>query len=139
MNLLDANVWFAGIWDGHTDHQRALTWRKRADGPLAMCRVTQMTVLRLLTTGAAMGGRPQTRREAWLLVDQQLADPDVAWIEEPAGMEDIWRLFSALDDRNHKLWTDDYLAAFARAAGMRLVTLDRALVRRYPSVEVEAI
>jgi hypothetical protein len=30
MNLLDANVWFAGIWDGHRDHRRALEWRTAA-------------------------------------------------------------------------------------------------------------
>ena len=139
MNLLDANVWFAGIWDGHSDHDKARRWREAADRPLAMCRVTQMAVLRLLSTDAAMAGHAQTRHEAWRLVDRQLGDPDVVWLQEPEGLEPIWRILSSRDDRHHKLWTDDYLAAFAQAAGLTLVTLDRALTRRYPSVTVVAI
>lgn len=139
MNLLDVNVWLAGIWDGHADHGRALRWRAQTTEPLAMCRVTQMALLRHLTNRAVMGVAVQTRRGAWRTLIHQIDDPDVEWLDEPEGLEDIWRLLSARDDRDHKLWTDDYLAAFALASGARLVTLDRALVRRYPSVEVEAI
>lgn len=139
MNLLDANVWFAGIWDGHTDHPKAVQWRTRARGPLAMCRVTQMAVLRLLTNPAAMSQRAQTRRQAWALLDRQRLATGVVWLNEPDRLDEAWRTFSARDDHHHKLWTDDYLAAFAQAAGARLVTLDRALARRYPSVDVETI
>lgn len=32
-------------------------------------------------------------------------------------------------------WTDDYSAALAQAGGLTLVTLDRALAERHPSVE----
>lgn len=42
MNLLDANVWLAGIWDGHVHHHDAARWRLAADGACVMCRVTQM-------------------------------------------------------------------------------------------------
>jgi hypothetical protein len=37
------------------------------------------------------------------------------------------------------LWTDDYLAAFAQAAPAKLVTLDRKIRTRYPSVDVIAL
>ena len=44
--------------------------------------------------------------------------------------------FSKRDDTSHLLWTGDYLAAFAQAASAELVTLDRGLRTRYPSVRV---
>ena len=39
----------------------------------------------------------------------------------------MWVTFSKRDDRDHLLWTDDYLAAFARAANAELVTLERGV------------
>ena len=51
----------------------------------------------------------------------------------------VWRAISARDDKSHKLWTDDYLAAFAQAGGLTLATLDRKLPGRYPSVRVEPL
>lgn len=61
------------------------------------------------------------------------------WLQEPDGLETAWRAISAADDRSHRLWTDDYLAAFAQAGGLTLITLERGLARRYPSVRVEVI
>jgi uncharacterized protein len=37
---------------------------------------------------------------------------------------------------SHKLWTDDYLAAFAQVSDATLVTLDRKMSACYPSVRV---
>lgn len=83
-------------------------------------------------------GRRLTAR-AWALLDRQLLATGVVWLDEPDRLDDAWRTFSARDDPHHKLWTDDYLAAFAQVAGARLITLDRAMAKRYPSVEVETI
>jgi predicted nucleic acid-binding protein len=51
----------------------------------------------------------------------------------------VWRAISARDDKSHKLWADDYLAAFAQACDATLVTLDRKVPARYPSVRVELL
>lgn len=51
----------------------------------------------------------------------------------------VFRAISARDDNSHKLWADDYLAAFAQASGASLVTLDTKLSGRYPSVQVEQL
>jgi hypothetical protein len=139
MNLLDVNVWLAGLWDGHADHEAVVRWRARADAPLTMCRVTQMAVLRHVSNPGLLGPDALTRREAWRLVDRQMRDPDVTWQAEPDGVEIAWRTLSGRADRNHKLWTDDYLAGFAQAGHLTLVTLDRAFAKRYPSVRVETI
>jgi uncharacterized protein len=139
MNLLDVNVWLAGIWDAHADHEAVLQWRTGIDSPIVLCRVTQMALLRHLTNPGILGSDSQTRREAWHLVDRQLRDPDVVWQSEPQGIDLSWRALSARDDRSHKLWTDDYLAGFAQAADLTLVTLERSFIKRYPSVDVHVI
>ena len=41
------------------------------------------------------------------------------------------------DDKSHKLWTDDYLAAFAQVSDATLATLDGKFPSHYPSVRVE--
>ena len=136
MNLLDANVWLAGIWEGHGGHEAEAVWRLRVDDRCAIGRVTQVAVLRHLTNTAIMGADALTRREAWTTISRQLADPSVLWLDEPPGLEDAWRRLSSKGDRSHRLWTDDYLAAFAETTGARLVTFDRALRARYPTVAV---
>jgi len=104
-----------------------------------MCRVTQMALLRHLSNPGVLGADALTRRQAWNLVDRQMRDPEVRWLAEPDGLDVAWRALSARDDRSHKLWTDDYLAGFAQAGHLTLVTLQRGFVRRYPSVHVEAL
>lgn len=76
---------------------------------------------------------------AWRVYDQLWADERVLWADEPAELGAVWRAISARGDKSHKLWTDDYLAAFAQAGGATLTTLDRKLPTRYPSVRVELL
>lgn len=59
--------------------------------------------------------------------------------DEPDELDAVWRAISARGDKSHKLWTDDYLAAFAQASDATLTTLDRKLPARYPSVRVELL
>ena len=56
------------------------------------------------------------RSQAWRTYDQLWADERVLWADEPAELDAVWRTISARDDKSHKLWTDDYLAAFAQAS-----------------------
>ena len=104
-----------------------------------MCRVTQMALLRLCRNPAVLGVDAVSRRDAWAAIDQLLSDPEVTFLEEPPGLEHVWRALSARDDPSHKLWTDDYLAAFAQTPNLTLVTLERSFIKRYPSVRVEVI
>jgi toxin-antitoxin system PIN domain toxin len=139
MNLLDVNVWLASSWRNHESHDRVSAWIGEASDSLGLCRITQMGFLRLSTLPAIAGADTLTRRAAWLAFDQLRAQPNVVWLAEPDGLEDVWRAISAGEVQSHKLWTDDYLAAFAQTAGLTLVTLDRSCIKRYPSVRVEVI
>lgn len=139
MNLLDVNVWVAAAWSGHADHAKVAAWFGAPIVPLAFCRVTQMALLRHLSNPAVLGADAVTRKAAWSLFDQLTTDPRVTFLDEPVGLAVAWRTLSSRADQSHKLWTDDYLAAFAQANGLTLVTLERSFVRRYPSVRVEAL
>jgi len=137
VTLLDVNVWTAALWGHHEHHRIAQKWlSEHEDEELAFCRVTELGVLRLLTNPAVTGKDVRTRRQAWdLLLDLQ-QDPRIRFLQEPQGLAPISITLSKRDDHSHKLWTDDYLAAFAQAAHADLVTLDRSMHGRYPSVNV---
>ncbi|QSB14718.1 hypothetical protein JQS43_25230 [Natronosporangium hydrolyticum] len=137
--LADVGVWLAAVWGRHVHHPVAASWFEQQPGGVILCRVTQMSLLRLLSNPAVMGADATSRRDAWAVVDRLRADDRVSWADEPLQLEHVWRAISARDDGSHKLWTDDYLAAFAQAADLSLVTLDRQLARRYPSVRVETL
>src|SRR5918999_4111291 len=136
MILLDVGVWLASVWDRHVHHRTAAHWFDRQSDDLIMCRVTQMSLLRLLSNPTVMGDDVISRGAAWRIVDQLWADERVLWADEPPQLEAVWRAISAREDNSHKLWTDDYLAAFAQTSDASLATLDRKLEKRYPSVRV---
>jgi uncharacterized protein len=138
MTLVDVGVWLAAVWGRHVHYPVASEWFNQADD-MVFCRVTQMSLLRLLSTPAIMGDDAVDRSQAWRLFDQLRSDERVLWADEPDGLAAVWRAISARDDKSHKLWTDDYLAAFAQAGDLTLVTLDRKLPARYPSVRVESL
>ena len=60
-----------------------------------------------------------------MAVDALQALPQVAWRDESPGVFSQWRTLAALDSASPKVWMNAYLAAFAIAGGLRLVTLDR--------------
>jgi len=71
------------------------------------------------------GVMPLTNRDALITLDNLQALPQVAWRDEPAGIFGLWRTLAALDSASPKVWMDAYLAAFAIAGALRLVTLDK--------------
>jgi toxin-antitoxin system PIN domain toxin len=139
VKLVDVGVWLAAVWGRHGHHPIAAEWFGQEEDDLVFCRVTQMGLLRLLSNPAIMGDDAIDRSQAWRTYDQLWADERVLWAEEPSELDAVWRAISARDDRSHKLWTDDYLAAFAQAGDAMLVTLNRNVPARYPSVRVELL
>lgn len=131
LNFLDANVWLALLWNRHAHSEKAARWfEESTDEQFFFCRFTQLTVLRLLTTEKIMGKDARTMAEAWGLWDQVWADSRMAFLPEPDGLEREFRSRSRLASRSPKVWADAYLLAFAAAAGVKLVTFDRALKSR---------
>jgi len=130
----DLNVWFALTQSVHPQNASALRWFHQQEiKSVAFCRTTQLGLLRLLTQSPSMSGYPCTQREAWSVVDRLLADPKILFLEEPGRLDETLRRISNRDEVSPQRWTDDYLAAFAEASNLKLVTFDRALAGRVPS------
>lgn len=131
LNFPDANVWVALIWRDHKDFEKAEKWfDEAADEQFFFCRFTQISVLRLLTTRAVMEDDVETMASAWKLWDEVTADERIGFAAEPEGLEPLFRRASQLPSSSPKVWADAYLLGFAEAAGLKLVTFDRALRSR---------
>jgi hypothetical protein len=76
----------------------------------------------LASNPAAFKDEAVKLREAWRMYDTILRDRWVVFAEEPEGVEIYWRAFTQRRSFSPKLWGDAYLAAFARAASLDLVT-----------------
>lgn len=129
MLLADTNVWLALALSKHQFHATVRTWlTARGHNEVVFCRSTQQSFLRLLTTKAVLApyGIPTLGNQAaWTLYERLIGDDRIGWVEEPHGLEAIWRRLSKSADASPKLWVDAYLAACAMAGGHRLVTTDK--------------
>ncbi len=72
-----------------------------------------------------MGRNVMNQKQAWDIYDAWIYDDRVLFVEEAADLEAIFRRLSQSPQPSSKSWADAYLAAFASAAGMSLVTFDR--------------
>lgn len=132
LSFPDVNVWLALALEHHVHRRAAQAWWQSSDQKIAFTRFTQISLLRLLTTPAAMDGRPLGMAEAWHVYDRFFDDDRVLLIPEPAEAEAGFRAATAGPASAPKLWADAWLLALTQAAEGTLVTFDRALAARGP-------
>ena len=114
----------------HQHHAVAAEWFDRLKSDTAgFCRLTQIGFLRLLTHPQVMGDEVRTQAEAWKAYDELTSDPRVIFHVELDldGVDAEFKALSMSGQSSPQQWPDAYLAAFARAEGLVLVTFDRAL------------
>jgi toxin-antitoxin system PIN domain toxin len=127
----DVNVWLALASSRHVHRAMAKRWfESLEDEEPIFCRLTQMGLLRLLTTEAVMDVDVMTQRQAWSVYDSFVRDTGARFVYEPRTVEDVFRGLSRLGTASPKHWTDSYLAAFALETGAQLITFDKALGAR---------
>ena len=129
MILADTNVWLALALSKHLFNEAVRDWfdQQSHENPVAFCRSTQQSFLRLLTTEGVMrlyGIPPMTNATAWTVCDRMLSDRRTGFVEEPRTIGSIWKEYGICNSASPKLWMDAYLAAFATAGGHKLVTTD---------------
>lgn len=130
MYLLDVNVWLALTFERHLHHQPATAWFTGApENSCCFCRFTQMSFLRLATTPQVVAADVLTLQAAWLAFDKLYNDPHVVFADEPEGLQPLWRGHTQHQSLSPKVWSDAYLAAFAQAADMELVTFDKGFAQ----------
>jgi len=125
----DVNVWLALTSPDHEHFQSAWDWYRALPEStvLFFCRLTQLGLLRLLTTRAAMGPGTLTQAEAWQAYDRWLESGGAEFVAEAANIEASFRSNTNSSQASPKEWADAYLGAFSFTIGSRLVTFDRAL------------
>jgi toxin-antitoxin system PIN domain toxin len=124
----DINVWIALTYGSHVHHGVARDWLESLpdDVRFCFCRFTQLGLLRLLTLTSVMGEDVLTQREAWRVYDAWLRDDRARFVEEPPDLERHFRSRTRFRQAAPKAWADAYLASFAEASQVTLVTFDRA-------------
>jgi uncharacterized protein len=125
----DVNVWVALTLESHVHNPIAARWLAGlgSECHLCFCRITQMSLLRLLTTEGVMGADVMSQTEAWSVYDRWMTDTRMTLLAEPAGLEPVFRAHSREKTPSPKNWTDAYLVAFASAAKLTLVSFDHGL------------
>ena len=135
MFLPDINVWIGLSFDSHLHHPSSLAWWKSTrDEVAAFNRMTQQGYFRLGTDRRVIGPRAFNMTEAWQTYDDFMNDPRITYVQEPVGIDRLWRSLTSTRAYSHKLWNDAYLAAFAIAGGYEFVTFDQGF-RQFPGLQ----
>jgi toxin-antitoxin system PIN domain toxin len=129
-SLVDSNVWVAATFSTHEFHATSLASLEAATpaNPAVFCRATQQSYLRLVTSPRMLsryGAEGMTNRHALAALAALERLPSVRTREEPRGLTALWHRLASRETASPKVWMDAYLAAFAIAADLELVTLDR--------------
>ena len=112
--------------EAHEHHESAISyWNNDSASKVLFCRVTQMGFLRHLTNKTIMRSHVLSTSQAWKKCNAFLNLREVDAMPEPEGIDSYLDRFCELGRTSPNFWTDAYLAAFASAADLRLVTFDR--------------
>jgi toxin-antitoxin system PIN domain toxin len=130
LSFPDINVWLALATPEHAHAESAQAWWEEEAGMIAFSRFSQIGFLRLMTTSAAMDGKPLTMAEAWRVHDRFYEDHRVRFVQEPREVERLFRERTPGRTASPKVWADAWLLAIASAVDGRLVTFDGALAQR---------
>ncbi|TVQ96992.1 MAG: VapC toxin family PIN domain ribonuclease [Spirochaetaceae bacterium] len=120
--LLDVNVLLALVFEAHQHHPLVVSWITGVR-ECRVCRVTQSGFLRLASNSSLWKEEALTLFQAWTVYDAMMEDERFSFAHEPLGLEHLWRRLTSQEHHSPKVWTDRYLAAFAMADTLALVTL----------------
>ena len=130
--LPDINVWIALHLSRHRHHEAAGAWFRSIgeDSPLVFCRHTHIGMFRLLSTESVMQGATLTQKQCWAIYARWIEGGRAFLHADPAGIDVAFKQLTSAEVVSPKMWADAYIAAFAQAAGLTLVTLDKALAAK---------
>jgi uncharacterized protein len=124
----DVNVWLAIPHFEHVHHPITESWWETDDSD-AICftRITQISLLRLLTTPAVVNQKPLSMSAAWSAYDRLFEDNRVDYVTEPVDVEAKFRIMTESGISSPKVWVDAWLLAMAECYGGRVVTFDQRM------------
>lgn len=129
-DLPDVNVWLALAAPGHAHHRAAQTyWQQTTLPKLWFNRITMLGLVRLLSQKAAMGAAVLSVPRASEVYEYFAGLAEVGFMPEPSACGAGLQQALAAGGVTSTMVTDAYLACFAKAAGLRLVTFDKDFER----------
>lgn len=132
-DLPDVNVWLALVDENHPHHQSSCDyWQNLSSSDIAFCRITLLGFLRLSTHPKVLS-RPLAPVEAWAVYQRYRIEGEVTFVEDSSEIDAGFMSLSHSADFAHHLWTDSYLAAFARFRDCRIVSFDTDF-ERFPDL-----
>jgi len=139
-SLVDVNLLLALLHERHAFSAKAVAWldEQSGSGSVAICRIVQMGVLRILTRPSIMKDDLLTPSEFWQGWSVLMADARFFIVSEPTQLESVWRELTVSLPRGQCAETDAYLAAFAQAGGYSMATFDKGF-QRYPDLDLELL
>lgn len=128
----DVNVWLALVYEQHVHSPIAMEWYVglKSSTTLVFCRHTQLGLFRLLSTEAVMKQDVLSQKQCWEAYDPWIESGLAFVAHDPPGLESEMRVRASEGSVSPKAWADAYLAAFAEAGNLTLVTMDRALAAK---------
>jgi len=124
-DLLDINVWVAISNPKHSSFNVAVKyWRTQADENLVFCRVTALGFVRVSSQSRAFADGAFSPQEAWTKYTAWIKSKGVTLQADPENLDIYLGQWLASGIVTNRIFMDAYLAAFAVAAGHRLVSFD---------------
>ena len=133
--LADVKFLIAILDIKHEHSIRANSWLSKVGQPhsIVISRVAQMGALRLLTRQSIMGEGVLTGAKAWSYVTMLFEDDRFEFGSEPPGFESSWQAVCEWTPKGSSADTGAYLAAFALASNLSVVTFD-GVMNRFPGL-----
>ena len=124
-DLLDVNVWLALAVKEHVHHAPAMAyWHETEARRRHFCRVSALSLVRLLMHGGLMANAPLSLPQAWEHYRRWRDLPGVALVDETPTLEHVLEKYIAADlPARH--FTDAYFAALCTSTGLRLISFDK--------------
>ena len=120
--LADVNLLVALVVTTHVHHRPAITWFDRSDANLAVCPITEGTLLRFLLREGISAADAMTTLDALRAQPWHRFWPDAI----PYVADQLVGVIG------HRQVTDAYLVALARHSGGKVVTFDKGLAALHP-------
>lgn len=131
-DLLDVNVWLALAAPSHAHHVAARdNWMQPRLPRTWFDRVTMLalSLVRLLCEPKVMGDAKLSMSRAMDVYEHFASLPEVGFMDEPTSCGSVLAAMAHAPGRSPRVLTDLYLASFAQAGRLRIVTFDRDFER----------
>lgn len=123
--LADINVVIPLLLSRHAHRALAVKWfDSTTTGEVALCRLVRLGTLRLLCNSTVMGLDVQTPESAIAALEKLEADERISLVHEPDDLDATLKFFASPCKTTPNLWSDAYLAAFAKVSGLKFITFD---------------